>query len=82
MDILIVLINNLILFTEFRDRIEKEYPVGVQLYHSISNIYLNFMPERLRDKVLNVENETTQSPTSDNKSADKWILFRQKTQMT
>lgn len=71
MNILIVLINNLFLFTEFRDRIEKEYPVGVELYHSISRIYLNFMPERLRDKVLNVENVTTQSPISDNKSADK-----------
>lgn len=51
------------LFTEFRERVEDQFPLLTEMYGSISGMYLKVMPKRVRDKILD---EKTDEPTTVN----------------
>lgn len=51
-----------ILLTDFRERVENEFPELTEYYNTISGMYLKVMPKRLRDKILDVKDDG--NPTS------------------
>lgn len=59
------------LFTEFRNRMEAEYPVMTEVYYAIARKYLSLVPEKYKDRILNVGNGTEQPTKDSNKTAEK-----------
>lgn len=50
---------------------EAEYPVMTEVYYAISRKYLSLVPERYKDRILDVGSETDQTTKNNNKSTDK-----------
>lgn len=54
-------------FSEFRERVEDEFPQMTEYYNTVSGLYLNVMPKRLRDQILIPnENDSSASTTQAN----------------
>lgn len=47
----------ILLFLEFRERVEDNFPQLTEYYNTVSGLYLSVTPKRLRDKILDVEGD-------------------------
>lgn len=61
------------LFTEFRETAEEKFPQLTQLYWTVSGMYLDAMPKKLKDRILDEKTEETSvqakvDPPAENKT--------------
>lgn len=48
---------NFHLFTEFRNRVDTQFPAVKDAFGRISEFYLNILPQEYKDKILNADKE-------------------------
>lgn len=52
------------MLVEFRERVEDEFPQLTEYYNSVSGLYLNVMPKRLRDQILDIKVDDSSSTST------------------
>lgn len=50
-------------FVGFRERCDEYFPLFTTIFNSISGVYLNVMPESLKDRLLEVNGDKSPSNT-------------------
>lgn len=53
-----------VFLTEFREKVEDQFPQLTEAFNAASGIYLSAMPKRLRDKILVDESDFPTSSTN------------------
>lgn len=56
------------LFSEFRNRVENEFPELTKYYNVVSGLYLKAVPKQWRDQILDVKGDDSSSSTEPQKT--------------
>lgn len=51
------------LFTEFRDKVEEQFPELIKMFGAVSGMYLSAVPKQYRDKILDNANTNASTVT-------------------